>query len=176
LLLGIGAVAVFFLLRLSNVYGDPQLWASQSRQGFTFLSLLNATKYPPSLLYTLMTIGPAMIFLGVAVRRTQGEKPLNAFTEKIAVFGKVPFFYYIVHLYLIHLLALIGAAISGFSWSAMILDDRVNRIASLKGYGFTLTAVYLVWLSVVLLLYPCCKWFGEFKRSHQRRHRWLSYV
>jgi uncharacterized membrane protein len=168
--LGVGAIGLFILLRAGNYYGDAAHWSIQKNAGFSLLSFLNVSKYPPSLLYILVTMGPALIFLALV------EKPLNTLTDKIAVFGRVPFFYYVVHIYLIHLLALIGAQVSGYDWSDMILTNRVNRVPQLKGYGFNLLTVYLVWIGVVLLLYPCCKWFDRYKRKYQTKHRWLSYI
>jgi uncharacterized membrane protein len=168
---GLTAITLFLFLRFFNIYGDSAQWSVQKNSVFSLLSLLNVTKYPPSLLYTLVTLGPAMIFLALA------EKPLNAFAEKIAVFGRVPFFYYVIHLYLIHLLATIAALVSGYNWRDMVfLTDRVNRVPELKGYGFNLLIVYMVWIGLVLLLYPCCKWFDRYKRSHQSAHWWLSYL
>ena len=167
---GVAAIALFIILRVGNIYGDPNMWSSQRNMIFDVLSILNVTKYPPSLLYTLMTLGPALIFLGLA------EKRLNRFTGKIALFGKVPFFYYLLHIYLIHLLALLIAHFSGYAWSAMILNDRVNRVPSLKGYGYSLWTVYLLWCCVVVLLYPLCKWYYGYKRSHSSQYRWLSYI
>jgi uncharacterized membrane protein len=167
---GFGAIALFIMLRSFNFYGDAAEWSPQKNTLFSILSFLNVTKYPPSLLYILVTLGPAMIFLSIA------EKPLNIITQKIAVFGRVPFFYYVIHLYLIHLLAMIGAIISGYHWSDMILANRVNRVAELKGYGFNLFIVYLVWIALILLLYPCCKWFDRYKRTNQSTKNWLSYL
>ena len=168
--IGLAAIALFFFLRTFNIYGDAARWHTQKNLFFTFLSLLNVTKYPPSLLYILITLGPAMIFLSMA------EKPLNGITNKISVFGRVPFFYYVIHLYLIHLFAIAGVIISGYNWSAMILSNRVNRVAELKGYGFNLLTVYLVWMGLVLLLYPCCKWFDHYKRTNQLNKQWLTYL
>lgn len=168
--LGLAGLALFFILQGFNVYGEPAHWSIQKNVVFSLLSFLNVTKYPPSLLYILVTLGPALIFLALA------EKPLNKFTEKIAVFGRVPFFYYVMHIYMIHLLALIGALISGYNWSAMILTNRVNSVPELKGYGFDLSTVYLVWFGLILLLYPCCKWFDRYKRAHQSTQWWLGYV
>jgi len=168
--LGVGATALFIVLRVGNIYGDPDFWSPQRNIIFNTLSILNVTKYPPSLLYTLMTIGPALLFLGVA------EKPLNSFTRKIALFGRVPFFYYLLHIYVIHILAVFIAHFSGYAWSAMILNDRVNRMPSLKGYGYSLLTVYVIWIGLVLLLYPLCKWYDRYKRAHQSKHPWLSYV
>jgi len=170
LFVGFTAIALFFLLRLFNAYGDAAHWSTQKNAVFSLLSFLNVTKYPPSLLYILVTLGPAMIFLALT------EKPLNAFTEKITVFGRVPFFYYVIHFFLIHLLAMIGAVILGYNWSDMILTTRVYRAPELKGYGFDLSVVYLVWICLILFLYPCCKWFDRYKRIRQSKQWWLSYL
>jgi uncharacterized membrane protein len=166
---GIAAIVSFFLLRPFNVYGDPSPWSYTQNLGYSILSVLNVTKYPPSLLYVLITLGPAMIFLSLA------EGPLNAVTKKIAVFGRVPFFYYVLHIYLVHLLAVIAAIVSGYNWSDMILTNRVNRVPGLKGYGFNLLTVYIVWIGVVVALYPCCKWFDRYKRAYQSGSAWLTY-
>jgi uncharacterized membrane protein len=167
---GFGAIDLFIMLRSFNIYGDAAQWSVQKNVLFSFLSFLNVSKYPPSLLYILVTLGPAMIFLSIA------EKPLNTITEKITVFGRVPFFYYVIHIYLIHLFAIIGVIISGYHWSAMILANRVNRVAELKGYGFNLVIVYLVWVILILLLYPCCNRFDHYKRNNQHTKNWLTYL
>ncbi|MEO8406316.1 MAG: heparan-alpha-glucosaminide N-acetyltransferase domain-containing protein [Chitinophagaceae bacterium] len=168
--LGIGSIVLFILLRLSNVYGDASHWAIQNNAVFTFLSFLNVTKYPPSLLYALMTIGPALLFLGLS------EKSLGKWGKRITVFGRVPFFYYILHIALIHLLAIGGAMILGYSWTDMILHNRVNRTVELKGYGFNIGIVYMVWAAVILILYPLCKKYDRYKRANQSTKWWLSYV
>ncbi len=170
LLAGFAAIALFIILRYFNFYGDAAQWSVQKNALFSILSFLNVSKYPPSFLYALITLGPAMIFLSVA------EKPLNAVTKKIAVFGRVPFFYYILHLYLIHLFAMIAVMMSGYHWSVMILSNRVNRVVELKGYGFNLVIVYFVWMALVLLLYPCCKWFDRYKKNNQSTKNWLTYL
>jgi uncharacterized membrane protein len=169
-LVGLGAICVFIILRAGNFYGDAAHWDYQQSIGFSFLSFLNVSKYPPSLLYILMTLGPALIFLSAA------ERPLNAFTEKIAVFGRVPFFYYLLHIYLIHFLAMIATPLFGYNFSDMILTDRVNSVPGLKNYGFELPIVYCVWVILVFLLYPCCKWFDRYKRMNQSAYQWLSYL
>jgi uncharacterized membrane protein len=167
---GLSAISLFFLLRTFSVYGDAANWSFQKNIIYTLMSLLNVTKYPPSLLYILITLGPALIFLALA------EKPLQALTGKIAVFGRVPFFYYVIHLYLIHLLAVFAAKFTGYSWHDMILTDRVNRVPELKGYGFSLFTVYFIWMVLILFLYPLCKKFDSYKRIHQSTKWWLSYV
>ena len=143
-IMGFIFTSVFYFLRVFNIYGDPADWVAQKNISFSLLSLLNTTKYPPSLLYTLMTLGPAMILLAIA------EIPLNAFTKKLVVFGRVPFFYYVLHIFLIHLLAMAGVLISGYHWSDMILNTKLNMTPTLKGYGFNLLTVYVVWIVLIL--------------------------
>ena len=117
-----------------------------------------------------MTLGPALIFLAIA------EVPLNKWTSRISVFGRVPFFYYVLHLALIHSMATIAATISGYNATAMILTSRVNQSEELKGYGFNLMVVYLIWITVLLILYPLCKWFDKYKRNNVAEKWWLSYL
>lgn len=169
--LGVGAITLFIVLRSLNAYGDSHPWSVQHDALFTLASFLNLTKYPPSLLYVLMTLGPAMLFLGL------GEPLRNTWTARIQVFGRVPMFYYLAHIYLIHLLAVIGAAISIHNWQAMFfLSSSPTRAAALKGYGFNLIVVYVVWITVLLLLYPLCKRFDAYKRAHQSTKWWLRYL
>lgn len=167
---GYAAIILFIILRLSNYYGDAANWSLQKNIVFSLLSFLNVTKYPPSLLYILMTLGPAFIFLSLA------EKPLNKLTSKIAVFGRVPMFYYLLHIFLIHLFAIIAVTISGRKWTDMILSTRVNAAPQLKGYGFNLPTVYFIWIITVISLYPLCKWFDKYKRANQTTKWWLSYL
>lgn len=169
--LGFAAIALFIILRAINLYGDPAYYTSQKNITWDILSFLNTTKYPPSLLYLLMTIGPALLFLAFT------EKPLNALAQKITVFGRVPMFFYLVHIYFVHLLAMVAAVMSGYQWSDMILTTQwLTSSPQLKGYGFSLITVYLIWMAVIIVLYPLCKWFDIYKRNHQLQHRWLSYI
>ena len=169
LVAGITAISLFIMLRLVNIYGDPNGWFVQKNAGFTFLSFLNLTKYPPSFLYILATLGPAMICLAVI------ELPLNRITKKLIVFGRVPFFFYLLHIYAIHLLAMGAAMLSGYSAGVMVLTERVNRVPALKGYGYSLTTVYLVWVALIVFLCPLCKWFSEYKKAKQATQPWLTY-
>jgi len=171
LCLGAGAITLFIVLRALNIYGDPTHWSIQKDAVFSLLSFLNVTKYPPSLLYVLMTLGPAMLFLALS------EKEKNAWTERVLIFGRVPMFYYITHIYGAHLLAVVGAAISIHNWRIMFfLPTRPAWVPGLKGYGFDLLTVYAVWLTVILLLYPFCKRFDRYKRAHQSTKWWLQYL
>jgi uncharacterized membrane protein len=169
--LGLGFIAGFILVRAINIYGDPAHWSVQRNALYTVLSFLNVTKYPPSLCYILMTLGPGLLFLSVA------ERPLNRFAAALAVFGRVPFFYYILHIYIFHLLALVASVLQGHPASDMTdFNTWVTGVAQLKGYGFGLWVVYAVWLAVVLGLYPLCKKFDVYKRANQAQKRWLSYL
>ena len=170
LYIGFCAIALFVILRAGNVYGDAAAWSVQRNTIYSLLSFLNVTKYPPSLDYILITLGPALIFLSLA------EKPLTALTNKLAVFGRVPMFYYMAHILLIHLFAVIGVVVSGHKWSDMVLTSMVQRQPELRNYGFNLAIVYAVWMAVVLILYPFCRSFDRYKRANLATKRWLSYL
>jgi uncharacterized membrane protein len=169
LYLGLGAIALFILVRFINIYGDANHWSVQKTPVFTLMSFLNTTKYPPSLLYILMTLGPSMLFLAFS------EKPLNRFTEKLVVFGRVPMFFYILHIYLIHALAVIAAAISGYKWSDMVLTGWVSMNEQLKGYGYSLAFVYVLWIIIIVAVYPLCRQYDNYKRANRTKW-WLSYI
>jgi uncharacterized membrane protein len=166
---GSSAIALFIIIRFINMYGDPHPWSAQKTSVFTLLSFLNTTKYPPSLLYILMTLGPALLFLAFA------EKPLNRLSEKVVVFGRVPMFFYLLHIYLIHVLAVIAAMLAGFNWSDMVLTGWVSMNAQLKGYGYSLAFVYVLWMIIIIAFYPLCKWYDNYKQTHRSKW-WLSYI
>lgn len=156
------ATFLFLVLRASNVYGDPLPWSIQASMLKTALSFLKCSKYPPSLLYLLMTLGPAIMLLAVL------ESARNWLTDRLVVFGRVPLFYYLVHLPLLHGIACI------LSWAtygriSFLLQDSLLFKGSHNplppGYGYGLPVVYLVWISVVVALYPACQWFAEVKRN-----------
>ena len=118
--LGFGSIALFFALRIFNFYGEAVPWEMQESLSMSVASFLNVSKYPPSLLYLLITLGPAFVFLAFA------ENWIGAFHDKLVVIGRVPMFFYIVHLYVIHLAALIAAVLTGYPASAMVIDVWVN--------------------------------------------------
>jgi uncharacterized membrane protein len=162
--LGCGLTLGFLVLRAANVYGDPAPWSPQASAGRTVLSFLNTTKYPPSLLFLLMTLGPAIALLPL-LERLRG--PL---ARAVRVDGRVPLFFYVLHLALIHALAIGVAALAGF-------DPRRFRHVWMflpPDWGYGLPVVYLVWAAVVLALYPACRWFAGVKA--RRREAWLSYL
>jgi len=168
-LLGFSAIVVFFILRAINVYGDPVPWSVHSNALDTFLSFINVTKYPPSLSYALITLGPSLLFLAVS------EKYSGKLVDIVTALGRVPMFYYIVHLYVIHVVALIAARATGFKLTDTVFDTWVTESPNLKGYGFSLGVVYLIWIFLVLGLIPLCLWYDRYKREH-RDKRWLSYL
>jgi uncharacterized membrane protein len=167
--LGLGLVALFVVIRFINSYGDPNPWSFQPSPVFTVLSFLNVTKYPPSLLYLLVTLGPAILFLAIS------ENYFGRAAQRIKILGRVPMFYYLLHLYLIHLLALVAAMLTGYDASDMVFNTWVTNSPNLTGYGFSLWVVYVVWIGVVVILYPLCKWYDRYK-IEQRSKWWLSYL
>lgn len=168
--LGFGAIALFIVVRFINVYGDPVPWNEQQTPLFTFLSFINTAKYPPSLLYLLMTLGPALVFLALT------ENARNRFAGIISVYGRVPMFYYLLHIYLIHLGAMVSSGIfTSFDWRKWLLYEPIWFTQSLKGYGYPLVVVYLIWIAVVVVLFPLCKWYDKYKMANKHKW-WLSYL
>jgi uncharacterized membrane protein len=168
--LGLSLTAAFPLLRWTNFYGDPNAWSVQKSTAFTVLSFLNATKQPPSLLFLLMTLGPALLFLWIF----DGGFP--DILRPVLVFGRVPLFYFIVHLPLIHLIA-VGVCYLRYGhiyW--MFQSPSLERypFTAPPGWGLSLPGVYLVWIIVVVTLYPLCMWFSQVKQ--RRKDAWLSYL
>ena len=168
---GLALAAAFVVVRAINVYGDPLRWSQQASPVFTVLSFLNVTKYPPSLDFLLMTLGPAMVVMAWL------ESFHFHFTNPLIVFGRVPFFYYGAHLLLAHLIAIgMNFVRYGAKPSLLIAPPSMGGPSQLfpVGYGFPLWTVYAVWVVVLLLLYPACVWFARLK---QRRHDWwLTYL
>jgi uncharacterized membrane protein len=170
LLIGSGALLLFIIIRFINIYGDPSPWSQQQSSWFTVLSFIKVTKYPPSLLYILMTLGPAILFLAVT------ENVSNKISDVISIYGRVPMFYYILHIFFVHLFTLLASAwFTGFGWKVWILEQPLWFSTNLKGYGFSLGVVYLVWIGIVVGLYPLCKWYDTYKTTHKEKW-WLSYL
>ena len=165
--LGIGALVFFGILRSGNFYGDPLPWSVQKDALYSTLSFINTQKYPPSLLFMCMTIGPALLFLAFAGRAQ------SRMAKIITVFGRVPFLYYILHFYLLHLLTAVFFFARGHSFGEGINNGLPFKFVK-AGEGLELWGVYLVWLAVVTALYPVCKWFSTYKQQH--RQWWLSYL
>jgi uncharacterized membrane protein len=165
--LGLGLVVLFVVLRFINEYGNPVPWKSYDSGTQTFLSFMNVHKYPPSLMYASITLGISLVALALF------ERVRNGFTEFVKIYGRVPFFYYVLHFYLIHILTIIAFYASGYG-NKDIVDPNVPFLFRPLQFGFDLWVVYLVWIGVVLLLYPVCKWYNKYKSTHHQW--WLSYV
>jgi uncharacterized membrane protein len=164
---GLAFVFLFVVLRAADRYGDPQPWTPQATALWTMFSFVNCTKYPPSLLFVLMTLGPALLALAWFDRE---PGPVG---RALVTFGRVPLFYYLLHIPLIH-----GLAVA-LSWVRYGTADFWFRApfgprAFPPDYGYDLPVVYLLWAAVVLLLYPVCRWFAAVKRRHPEG--WLSYL
>ena len=168
--LGVALSLAFLVIRGINVYGDPSRWMHQKTALFTVLSFLNTTKYPPSLLFLLMTLGPALVFLSAVDRRTP------RLLRPALVIGKVPLFYYALHFALIHLLAVVTcyARYGSAHWMFESPDLGHYPFSPPPGWGYSLPIVYMVWLLVVVTMYPLCRWFAALKQ--RRSDPWLSYL
>lgn len=168
--LGIGLIVLFVVLRFLNVYGDPFPWSSQKDSFTTFLSFMKIHKYPPSLLYLCITIGPALLLLSFI------ENIKNRFTNMLVVFGRTAFFYYILHFFLIHILLAIAFYAQGnTTQQAMDSMQKLPFLFAIPDQGFGLAMVYAVWMFVIVALYPLCKWYDRYKTSHKEKW-WLSYL
>ena len=163
--LGLALTIAFVVVRALNVYGDPSRWSRHATTTYTVLSFLNTTKYPPSLQFLLMTLGPALLFLAAVDRHTP-----RALRPAI-IFGRVPLFYYVVHFPLIHLLAVIVcfAKYGTAHWMTESPDLGHYPFAAPPGWGFSLPVVYLVWLAVVCAMYPLSRWYASVKQRRSDR-------
>lgn len=166
--IGLSALVLFTIIRFINIYGDPALWTVQKDSVFTFLSFMNVTKYPPSLLFCLITLGIMFLLLAFAQQFQNGIKKVTL------VYGKVPLFYFVVHFYVIHIITLIMLFAQGFDWSQF--EFATGTFGRPKGAesGLPLWTIYLIWIFVVALLYKPCQWFGKYKSEN--KHWWLKYI
>jgi uncharacterized membrane protein len=171
--IGAAATVAFVVVRWLDGYGDPAPWSAQRSAVFTLLSFLNTTKYPPSLLFLLMTLGPALLILAWLDRRA--VRP----SSPLVVFGRVPLFYFVLHFYLAHLAVVVlslvayGTAAWGFVFGPVPSMGGPKELFP-AGFGWGLGVVYLVWAGVVAALYPVCRWFAGVKA--RRREWWVGYL
>ena len=167
--LGLGLTAAFLTLRGINLYGDPLRWSTQKSAAFTVLSFLNTLKYPPSLLFLLMTLGPALLFLWAVDAGTP------RWLRPALIIGKVPMFYYLLHIPLTHLIA-VAVCYARYGQVHWMFESRgldQFPITPPPGWGYSLPIVYLVWGMVVVMLYPLCRWFAGLKQRNS--DAWLNY-
>ena len=167
---GLSLIGFFIVLRAINLYGDPNPWAPQNTGFHTFLSFIKVHKYPPSLAYMSVMIGIAILALSFL------ETIQNKITKAFRVFGRTAFFYYILHFYLVHTICMILYFSRGHS-----LVEAINSLQtfpflfSIKGEGYSLGFVYLIWILIISCLYPLCKWYDSYKTAHKEKW-WLSYL
>jgi len=177
---GLIALGIFVILRLINTYGDSDPWSAQKTPLRTILSFLNVTKYPPSLAFSLITLSGLFLVLtaaeprspnNLAAQRTAPQKPAappsptNPVSRILLVFGRVPLFYFIVHFYLIHLLVLVVAATQGFNLTKISFGAFQFGPPATAG-SLPTWSIYPIWIAVVAVMYPLCRWYGRYKTSH----------
>ncbi len=168
--LGVGCIAAFIVMRALNIYGDPTPFTPQPRNGLTLVSFLNLNKYPPSLLFLLMTLGPVFLALRALDTRTP------AWLGPARTIGTVPMFYYLMHVLLLHIVV-VALSLARFGTARPTFDSpTLDRfpITQVPGWPVSLPIVYLIWIAVVIALYPLCRWYMGVKR--QRSNPWLSYL
>ena len=166
--LGVTVIGLFLSIRFFNNYGDASQWSLQKNGLFTFLSFMNVTKYPPSLLFCLLTLGIMLLFLSFV------EKLNSRLQNVLSVYGKAPLFYFVIHFYLIHLITIIMLFMQGFEWSSIDFSTGTfGRPVGLAS-GLPLWVIYLLWIVIVVLLYIPCKWFVNYKSTN--KHWWLRYI
>jgi uncharacterized membrane protein len=171
--IGIACTIAFLALRGINRYGDPAPWSVQKSVLFTALSFLNCTKYPASLDFLLMTLGPALLALAWLDRHAPRT------TNPLVIFGRVPMFYFVLHFYLIHVLAVLLALLRYGKPALSFMFQPEPSMGTARQlfpphFGYSLWATYAVWIFVVVCLYPLCRWYAGFKAKH--RNLWLSYL
>ena len=166
--IGISALVLFIAMRSINIYGDSVQWSYQKDGLLTFLSFMNVTKYPPSLVFCLVTLGIMFLILAFA------EQANERFKDIATTYGKVPLFYFLVHFYLVHIIMLIVMFLQGFHWSQLeFASGSFGRPKQVES-GLSLWAIYILWITVVILLYKPCKWFGKYKSI--KKNEWLRYL
>lgn len=166
--IALGAIASFGVLRAINGYGDPAPWKTFASAGATAMSFFNVSKYPPSLLYVLITLGVSILCM-LAFQRLRG-----VLARALLAYGRTPLFTYVLHIYVVHGSALVVAVLAGYpaSYQANFLADPFRLVQA--GWGFNLLVVYAAWLAILVALYPAARWFAAVKR--RRREWWLSYL
>lgn len=168
--LGLALTCLFVLIRATNLYGEPQIWERQSSAVFTVLSFLNTTKYPPSLLFLLMTLGPALLILAWTDDVGKDNFPHRIFVT----FGRVPLFYFLLQMFVAHGFGVLLGWLAGKSIAHLFMNFPASSTNVPPDAGFPLWVVYAAWLGGLVLLYPLCLWYGKLKQ--RRRGFPFSYL
>jgi uncharacterized membrane protein len=172
---GLAMLAVFVLLRWTNFYGDPFPWTAQAEPWRTLLSFLNVQKYPPSLLYLLVTLGLASLILA-GIEIAEERERLAPVRRLLEAYGRVPFFYFVLHIALIHLLAVFFAIVAASDWQWWFRTFPAGGVLTGRppGFGIGLAPIWLITIFVVACCYPVCKWYGRIRATS--RNRLLAYL
>lgn len=166
LISGATLVILFIFLRAFNIYGDPAPWTTQKTIALSVISFFNVSKYPPSLMYLCMTIGPGLLLLSAT------EKVKSKLARLLIVYGNVPLFYYVLHFFVLRFFNVTLFFAQGFTAKDIVTPRQMMFHPA--GYGFNLFGVYVVWLLTIAILYFPCRWYSQYKKTH--RQWWLSYV
>lgn len=170
LVTGFFSVNLFVVLRISNFYGDKNLFLiGDYSLSYHIMSFLNVEKYPASLQFLLITIGFSFIALAIA------EKIKNSWLNRIIIVGRVPMFFYIIHIFIVHSMAMLFALCSGYSYKEMIIEFWVTFQPGLKGYGVSLFFVYVIGLIILIIIYPLCNRYNDYKNDN-RQNPFLKYL
>lgn len=161
--LGLALTILFVVIRATNIYGDPQVWKSQTSFAFTVLSFLNVTKYPVSLLFLLITLGAALLILGW----TDGTRKDDFISRILITFGRVPLFYFLLQMFVAHGLGVLLSYLAGKSVGHFFLNFPASATDAPPDAGFALWIVYAAWLGGLMLLYPLCRWYGKVKQRRR---------
>jgi uncharacterized membrane protein len=181
--LGLGLTLAFILLRATNFYGNPPAglggvsqgdWHIQPTLEKTVILFFDVEKYPPSLQFLLMTLGPSLLLLAWLDKRTSNQSTASGVTSALLVFGRVPMFFYILHLYLIHAMAFVLALVFHQPANWLLHGGFFGPNGIPPGYGHNLPFIYLMWIAAVVILYFPCRWFMALKQG--RRGWWMSYL
>ncbi|MEO6136143.1 MAG: hypothetical protein ABIP35_13385, partial [Ginsengibacter sp.] len=165
--IGLSAWVIFVVIRFVNFYGNLAPWSLQKSGLYTVLSFINITKYPPSLDFCLVTLGGMFLMLAWV------ENWQNKFSVITTVYGKVPLFFFLVHWFIIHPLMFLMVYWQGYTTNDLVFGFNFGRPK--EGSGIELSGIYLVWICVLLILYPICRWYGNYKINH-RNIKWLRYL
>lgn len=164
---GLASLILYVVIRFINIYGDPVPWSQQKKSVYTFLSFMNISKYPPSLVFCLATLGITSVLLSIS------ERFNHKTTKLISIFGSVPLFYFMLHLFVIHTIMLAMVFIQGYHWNDLLFTN-FNLGRPTGKSGVSLKWIYVIWICVVVTMYPLCKWYSNYKSMHKEK-QWLRY-
>ena len=169
LVLGLSLLIFFVVLRFTNTYGDPQPWTMQKNAIYTIMSFLNVEKYPPSLLFLCITIGVSLIALAALANVR------SRLANMIITYGRVPMFFYIIHFYVLSGLNVLLFLLRGHTVKeGLTVNPNFPFKFLIPGEGYSLATCYLIWILVVICMYPLCRWYDRYRTSHPDK-KWLSY-